>query len=377
VTVKVSNPDDEDHEGEEVVICALSDTLPMCSLDLLFETYTEFSIKGKGEVHLSGYYLPMDDEMEGMDDEEDGDFLDDDSDEDESDEGEELDLEAAMKDPKMRKAMKQLRESMLGRGDDDDDEDDEDDDDDDDDDDDSSKGDSDVDDDDDDDSEEDSDGNDGRPKQGTEGIIGEVKDEEKKEDNKTTKKKATAEVSTKKRPAEATPVTTQSTAVPPSKVQKSSENAAKKATPSKGAAAATPAATATATASPSTPGEPKPVKGMVREFDNGFKMEYMELSRNPTAKTAKGGNRVEVRYTGKLASNGKVFDQTKGRATFTFRLGVGEVIKGWDRGVVGMRVGEKRRLTVPPQMGYGSSGIRGVIPPNATLVFDVELVSIK
>lgn len=57
--------------------------------------------------------------------------------------------------------------------------------------------------------------------------------------------------------------------------------------------------------------------------------------------------------------------------------GVGEVIKGWDRGVVGMRVGDKRRLTVPPQMAYGTSGVRGAIPPNATLNFDVELCDVK
>lgn len=57
--------------------------------------------------------------------------------------------------------------------------------------------------------------------------------------------------------------------------------------------------------------------------------------------------------------------------------GVGEVIKGWDRGVEGMRVGDKRRLTIPPQLAYGSSGVRGAIPPNATLTFDVELVDVK
>ena len=57
--------------------------------------------------------------------------------------------------------------------------------------------------------------------------------------------------------------------------------------------------------------------------------------------------------------------------------GVGEVIKGWDRGVAGMRVGDKRKLTVPPQMGYGSDGVRGTIPPNATLLFNVELVDVK
>ena len=84
-----------------------------------------------------------------------------------------------------------------------------------------------------------------------------------------------------------------------------------------------------------------------------------------------------MRYVGKLASTGKVFDETKGGKVFWFRLGVGEVIKGWDVGVSGMRVGDKRRLTVPPQMAYGKEGVKGAIPPNSTLVFDVELVDTK
>ena len=85
---------------------------------------------------------------------------------------------------------------------------------------------------------------------------------------------------------------------------------------------------------------------------------------------------MEVRYVGRLAASGKVFDAAQGKKTFKFRLGVGEVIKGWHRGVDGMRVGDARRLTVPPAMAYGSAGVRGAIPPNATLEFDVELVNV-
>ena len=115
----------------------------------------------------------------------------------------------------------------------------------------------------------------------------------------------------------------------------------------------------------------------VRTFANGFEIEELQRGR-PDAPLAKPGKKVEVRYIGKLKSNGKVFDQTKGNKTFKFRLGVGEVIKGWDKGVEAMRVGDKRRLTVPPQMGYGTQGVRGSpIGPNAWLVFDVELVSVK
>lgn len=86
---------------------------------------------------------------------------------------------------------------------------------------------------------------------------------------------------------------------------------------------------------------------------------------------------VAMKYIGKLKSNGKVFDSTVGKKAFEFRLGVGEVIKGWDVGVEGMRVGDKRRLTIPPQMAYGAKGVPGTIPGNAWLTFDVELVNVK
>lgn len=78
----------------------------------------------------------------------------------------------------------------------------------------------------------------------------------------------------------------------------------------------------------------------------------------PEGKAAVMGKRVQMKYVGKLASNGKVFDSTKG-APFTFRLGVGEVIKGWDLGVKGMRVGDRRTLTIPPELGYGKKGVPG------------------
>ncbi|KAF2311754.1 hypothetical protein GH714_026521 [Hevea brasiliensis] len=86
---------------------------------------------------------------------------------------------------------------------------------------------------------------------------------------------------------------------------------------------------------------------------------------------------VSVHYIGKLQKNGKIFDSNVGRAPFKFRLGVGQVIKGWDVGVNGMRIGDKRRLTIPPSMGYGDRGAGGKIPPNSWLVFDVELVNVR
>jgi len=95
-----------------------------------------------------------------------------------------------------------------------------------------------------------------------------------------------------------------------------------------------------------------------------------------TGAEAKAGQAVTVHYTGWL-TNGKKFDSSKDRKDpFVFPLGGGRVIKGWDEGVQGMKVGGKRKLTIPPGLGYGPRGAGGVIPPNATLIFDVELLKV-
>jgi FKBP-type peptidyl-prolyl cis-trans isomerase len=99
------------------------------------------------------------------------------------------------------------------------------------------------------------------------------------------------------------------------------------------------------------------------------------------AQVAKTGDTVAMNYTGRL-QDGTVFDSNVDPKfghvePFVFTLGAGQVIPGWDKGIVGMKVGEKKTLTIPPEDAYGATGAGGVIPPNATLVFDVELLQIK
>jgi FKBP-type peptidyl-prolyl cis-trans isomerase FkpA len=103
----------------------------------------------------------------------------------------------------------------------------------------------------------------------------------------------------------------------------------------------------------------------------------IEDIREGTGKEAKTGDAVAVHYVGTL-TDGKKFDSSRDRGSpFSFRLGAGQVIRGWDQGVPGMKVGGVRKLTIPPDMAYGARGFPPVIPPNSTLVFEVELVEIR
>jgi len=112
-----------------------------------------------------------------------------------------------------------------------------------------------------------------------------------------------------------------------------------------------------------------------RTTDSGLQIEV--LTEGTGTETAAPGQIVEVHYTGWL-TDGTKFDSSVDRGqSFDFPLGDGQVIQGWDEGVAGMKVGEKRKLTIPPELGYGPRGAAGVIPPNATLVFDVELLSVQ
>jgi len=106
------------------------------------------------------------------------------------------------------------------------------------------------------------------------------------------------------------------------------------------------------------------------------KLQIEDLVMGTGAEAVKG-KVVSVHYTGWL-TDGNKFDSSKDRGQpFQFPLGRGQVIRGWDEGVQGMKVGGKRKLTIPPELGYGAQGAGGVIPPNATLVFEVELLGVR
>jgi FKBP-type peptidyl-prolyl cis-trans isomerase FkpA len=111
-------------------------------------------------------------------------------------------------------------------------------------------------------------------------------------------------------------------------------------------------------------------------ISTGSGLKYEDLNEG-TGEVAKAGDTVQVHYTGWLTDNTK-FDSSRDRGSpFSFRLGAGRVIQGWDEGVAGMKVGGKRKLHIPPALGYGARGAGGVIPPNAELIFEVELLGIS
>jgi FKBP-type peptidyl-prolyl cis-trans isomerase len=127
-------------------------------------------------------------------------------------------------------------------------------------------------------------------------------------------------------------------------------------------------------ASPDKPSGPTKVSGKAVSTSSG--LEYWEIKKG-TGAPALAGKEVSVNYTGWL-TNGKEFDSSLNAGEpIKFTLGIGQVIKGWDEGIAGMKVGGKRQLRIPPALAYGPRGAPPSIPPNATLVFDVELMAVK
>jgi FKBP-type peptidyl-prolyl cis-trans isomerase FkpA len=134
---------------------------------------------------------------------------------------------------------------------------------------------------------------------------------------------------------------------------------------------------ATAAPAPATADDSKKEESMeAKEITTASGLKYVELAIGEGAE-AKPGDRVQVHYTGWLL-DGTKFDSSVDRGQpFAFPLGAGRVIRGWDEGVAGMKVGGKRKLVIPPDLGYGARGAGGVIPPDATLVFEVELLKVN
>lgn len=124
-----------------------------------------------------------------------------------------------------------------------------------------------------------------------------------------------------------------------------------------------------------SPEHPSPVNGAGVSLPGG--LTYWDLKAG-TGKLAQNGQRVKVHYTGWLLEGGTKFDSSLDRGKpFEFTLGAGQVIQGWDMGVAGMKVGGKRQLRIPPELGYGWRGAPPTIPANASLIFDVELLAVK
>ncbi|PRW20488.1 peptidyl-prolyl cis-trans isomerase FKBP53 [Chlorella sorokiniana] len=392
-------------EGQPLLVCSLREgATESVPLDLIFDQYTEFSVEGAAPIHLTGYYMPEYEMDHGEDDtdEDDGEFpggrllgydeygvpiMEDDMDSEEEDSDEEFasdeesdEDEDGDLNPPRRVVIEDVTEQERG-----------------------GKGapkalpapatngkaaafeDADVSGSDEEDEEEsgdeqmESDESESQSEEEEEAARQAAARQAQQAQQARQKRKADAAAAAAKQPP-AKAAKQLAAATPADKKQQAAQQAKTPATaPGKQAQQAQQAQQAPATApakQQQKEQQKEAAKPKVRSFPNGFIIEDLKAGR-PDGKLAKAGKKVVMRYIGKLKNGGKVFDQTKGNATFAFRLGVGEVIKGWDRGVEGMRVGDKRRLTIPPQMAYGSSGVRGAIPPNATLVFDVELVDVK
>ena len=118
---------------------------------------------------------------------------------------------------------------------------------------------------------------------------------------------------------------------------------------------------------------PTKVSGEGVKTESG--LQYWDIKMG-TGDGAKSGDKVKVQYTGWFTSGKKFDSSVDARQPYSFTLGQGNVIKGWDEGVAGMKVGGKRQLRIPPELAYGEKGFKDIVPPNATLIFDVELLAV-
>uniref|UniRef100_A0A182MTY7 FK506-binding protein n=1 Tax=Anopheles culicifacies TaxID=139723 RepID=A0A182MTY7_9DIPT len=316
-------------ENITYLLCTLNKAIPQVVLDQEFATGDEisFATKGQGVVHLTGNVLP--DAMDDMDDEE--------------DDEEEMDEEEMMENGKPRSAKQAAKAKVakkIAAGEVSDESDDDDatftesmlDDS-------AANGDDNEEDDDDDDDEEEDDDEEGESDDDEEDD--EEDGEEEEDDDEDDEEEEDEEVQ------------------PKAKQAKLSNDAKPMNGNAKGAKEA-----------PKKQEQQEQKKGGMRTLQDGLMVEDLKVGSGPEAKP---GKKIAVYYEGRLKSNNKVFDSTSKGPGLKFALGRGEVIKGWDLGVAGMKVGGKRRLVIPHKLAYGTKGSPPVIPPCSTLVFEVEL----
>ena len=334
-------------EDQAFAVCSLREGgTESVAVDLALEEYSEFTVVGDAPIHLTGYFMPLDDEDDDGDDGLMPDYGEDDSDFD-------MDFDD---DPSLLgydESGLPIYDGDGGSSDDD-----------------SEDGDGDSEDDD---SGDDSSDDDGPPR----GNVAQIKDvtDGASDDSGESGESGSEESDDSESESESeeeeppAPQPKKQKAAPPAKNE---QPPAKKEQP--------PAKKEQPPAKKEQPPAKKKQEDVIetktkaKKYPNGFEIHELKQGK-ASGKVAKAGKQVTMKYVGRL-TNGKVFDQTKGKSTFKFRLGVGEVIKGWDRGVEGRRVGDSRKLVCPPSMAYGSSRT-GPIPPNSTLVFEVELVDVR
>ncbi|KAI7818950.1 hypothetical protein BC939DRAFT_495611 [Gamsiella multidivaricata] len=326
------------------ILCSLiADQIEQQNLDLVFTEGEEisFSVSGDNAVHLSGNYLPED---EGMDyDEEDIEGNMDDEDEDDEDDDEDEEDEAIR--ILMAKGAKRIADFDGDEEDDDD-----------------SEEDPDFTGEDDEDEDEDSDDEDNDGDDDNEQRENDDEDDSDSDEDEDEEEEEEEEVPTVKKQLVVEPVP------PPAKKQKVAEE---KAVPVKAKEEHRKKEEPKDKEEPKKKEEGK--KDNIKTLPNGLIIEDVKVGNGARAKA---GKKIGMRYIGRL-TNGKVFDKNTSGKPFQFNLGRGEVIKGWDLGIQGMQLGGERRLTIPSTLAYGEKGAPPSIPRNATLVFEVKLVTLK